>query len=101
MKNTLAPSAKSIFITLRLLARMSAADAAIQKRTHGSGITALLISNEEIEDLVKTVKSFEKSGFLVRGISDRIKNKAKEQKGGFLPMLLRTLAASMLGNALT
>ena len=102
MKNALVPSAKRIFITLRLLARMSAADAAIQKRkNHGSGITALLISNEEIEDLMKTIKSLEKSGFLVRGISDRIKNKAKEQKGGFLRMLLRTLAASMLGNALT
>ena len=50
---------------------------------------------------MKTIKSLEKSGFLVRGISDRIKNKAKEQKGGFLRMLLRTLAASMLGNALT
>ena len=101
MKNALVPSAKRIFITLRLLARMSAADAAIQKKNHGSGITALLISNEEIEDLMKTIKSLEKSGFLVRGISDRIKNKAKEQKGGFLRMLLRTLAASMLGNALT
>ena len=101
MKNALVPSAKSIFITLRLLARMSAADAAIQKRIHGSGITALLISNEEIEDLMKTIKSLEKSGFLVRGISDRIKNKAKEQKGEFLRMLLRTLAASMLGNLLT
>ena len=102
MKNALVPSAKSIFITLRLLARMSAADAVIQKKkNHGSGITALLISNEEIEDLMKTIKSLEKSGFLVRGISDRIKNKAKEQKGEFLRMLLRTLAASMLGNALT
>ena len=90
MKNALAPSAKSIFITLRLLARISAADAAIQTRIHGSGITALLISNEEIKDLMKTIKLLEKSGFLVRGISDRIKNKAKEQKGGFLPMLLRT-----------
>ena len=103
MKNALVPSAKRIFTTLRLLARMSAADAAIQKKkkNHGSGITALLISNEEIEDLMKTIKSLEKSGFLVRGISDRIKNKAKEQKGGFLRMLLRTLAASMLGNPLT
>ena len=50
---------------------------------------------------MKIVKSLEESGLLIKGINETIKNEAKEQKGGFLPMLLGTLAASMLGNALT
>ena len=80
---------------------MSAADAAIQKTIHGSGITASFTSNEELEDTMKIVKSIEESGLLIKRISETIKNEAKEQKGGFLPMLLGTLAASMLGNSLT
>ena len=48
---------------------------------------------------MKIVKSFEESGLLIKGISETIENKAKEQKDGFLPMLVGTLAASMLGNA--
>ena len=66
-----------------------------------SPTTALTISNEEMEYLMKIVKSLEESGLLIKGINETIKNEAKEQKGGFLPMLLGTLAASMLGNALT
>ena len=50
---------------------------------------------------MKIVNLLEKSGLLVKGISEAIKNAIKEQKGGFLPMLLGTLAASLLGNALT
>ena len=54
-----------------------------------------------MEDIIKTVKSIKESGLLIQGISETIKNEAKEQKGGFLRMLLGTLAASILGNALT
>ena len=61
----------------------------------------IIISNEEMEDIMKIIKSLEKSGILIKGISETIKNEAKEQKGRFLPMLLRTLAASILGNTLT
>ena len=50
---------------------------------------------------MKIVKSLEESGLLIKGISETIKNEAKVQKGGFLPMILGTLAASILGNALT
>ena len=50
---------------------------------------------------MKIVHSSEESGSLIKGISETIKNKPREQKEGFLPMLLRTLAASMLGIALT
>ena len=49
---------------------------------------------------MKIVKSLEESGLLIKGISETIKNEAKEQKGGFLSILLGTLAASTLGNAL-
>ena len=50
---------------------------------------------------MKIVKSREKSGLSIKGTSETIKTEAKEQKGGFLLMLLRTLAASMLGSAFT
>ena len=49
---------------------------------------------------MKTVKSIIESGLLIQGISETVKNKVKEQKGRFLWMLLGTLAASILGNAL-
>ena len=80
---------------------MSAADAAIEKKTYGSGTTALIISNEEMEDMMKIVKSLEELGLLVKKISETIKNETKEQNGGFLPMLLGGLAASLLGSVLT
>ena len=67
----------------------------------GSGFTALIISNEEWKIIMKIVKSFEDSSFITKGVSKTIKNKAKEQKEGFLGMLLDTLGASLLGNLLT
>ena len=68
---------------------------------YGSGTTALITSNEEMDNLMKIVKSLEESGLVVKGVSETIKNEGKEQKGGFLQMLLRTLADSLLGSALT
>ena len=79
---------------------MSVADAPIQKKIYVLGTAALIISNEEIEDITKIVKSVEGSGLLIKGISKTIKNKATEQKGGFISMLLGTLAASISGKAL-
>ena len=61
----------------------------------------LIISNEEMNDVMKIIKSLEESGLLIKGISEIIKNEAKEQNGGFLGMLLGTLGASLLGNLLT
>ena len=101
MKSVLTPLAKIVLLPLGLSAGMSAADAVIQNNIHGSGTTALIISNEEMEDIMKIVKSLEESRLLVKGISETIKNETKEQKGGFPPMLLRTLAAGILGSALT
>ena len=61
------------------------------------------ILNEKISDIIKIVKSFEESGLIIKGVSETIQNKAKEQKGGFLSMLLRyyALSASLLENLLT
>ena len=77
-----------VLLPLGLSAWLSAADTAIQKKIYGSGTTALIILDEEMEDIMKIVKSFEESGLLVKGISEAIKNETKEQKGRFLRMLL-------------
>ena len=53
-----------------------------------------------MKDILKIVKSLENSGLLLEGVSETIKNEAKEQKGVFLSMLLGTLGASLLGNML-
>ena len=64
------------------------------------GLTTLIVSNDEMNDILKIVKSLEDSGILLKGISETIKDEATEQKGGFLSMLLGTLGASLLGNML-
>ena len=79
---------------------MLAADEAIQKKIYVSGTTALIISNEEIEDIMKIVKPLEVYRLLIKGISQMIKKEAKEQKRRFLSILLGTFAASTSGNAL-
>ena len=56
---------------------------------------------KKVNDIMKRVKSLEISGLLIKVISETIKNEAKEQKGGFLRMLLETLEATLLGNLLT
>ena len=80
---------------------MSAIDGIIKKQMLGSGMTTLLISNDEMDDILKIVKSLEKSGLLLKGVSETIQHEAKEQRGGFLSMLLGTLGASLLGDMLS
>ena len=63
--------------------------------------TTLVNFNNEMNAILKIVKSLEESSLLIKGVSETIKNEAKEQKGGFLGMLLGTLGASVLGNLLT
>ena len=53
-----------------------------------------------MEDIIKIVKCLEDSGLLLKGVSKKVQNETKEQKGGFLSMLLGTLGASLLGNIL-
>ena len=67
----------------------------------GSGTTTLIISNDEMNDIIKIIKSLEDSGVLLKGVSETIQHEAKEQRGGFLPMLLGTSGASLFGNLLT
>ena len=67
----------------------------------GSAFTTLIISNEEMKAIMKIVKPLKDSALLIKGVSETIKNKAKEQNGGFLGMLLGTLGASLLENLLT
>ena len=62
--------------------------------------TTLIISNEEINDIMKIVESLEESYLLIKAVSETIKIEAKEQKGRFLSMLLGTLADSLLGSEL-
>ena len=96
--NVLKPLAKSVLISLGLTASASATDAAIHKKMFGSRTTTLIISNEEMNDIMKIVKSLEESDLLIKSVSKTIENKAKEQKGRFLGMLLDSLGASVLAN---
>ena len=101
MKNVLKPLAQGVLIPLGLAA-VSATDAAVHKKIFGSGATTLIISNEEMHDIMKIVKSLEESGLLIKGVRrETIKNEAKKQKRGLLSMLLGTLGASLLGNLST
>ena len=109
MKNVIKPLAKSVLIPLGSTATASAADAGIHKKILGSwhchsssashnhpSSTTLIISNDEMEDIIKIVKSLEDSGLLLKGVTEAVQN----EKGGFLSMLLGALGASLLGNIL-
>ena len=94
------PLAKNILAPLGITAAASAIDAGTQKKIHGSGTTALIISNEEINDIMQIVQALEDCNILLKGITKTIKNETKEREGGFLSMLLGTLGTSLLGNLL-
>ena len=94
IKNVIKPLAKIFLIPLGLTVAASAADAGIHKKILGSGNTTLIISNDEINDIIKIVKSLEDSGLLLKGVIETVQNEIKEQKGG----LLGTLGASLLGD---
>ena len=87
---------------LGLTAAVSATDAVVNKKILGSGNhTTLIVSNDDMQDLLKIVNSLEDSGILLDGITETVKNEVKEQEGSFLSMLLVTLGASLLGDLLT
>ena len=86
------PIAKYVLASLGIIA----IDARIQKKIHGSGITTLIISNEEMNDIMKIVKALEDSNILLKGITKSIENETKEQEGGFLGMLLGTLGVTII-----
>ena len=66
-----------------------------------SSNTTLIVSKEEMNDIMRILKKFEESGLLLKGASKTNKNEGKEQKGGFPNMLLGTLGASLLENLWT
>ena len=93
--NVLKPLPKSVLILFGLTAAASATETVIQKKIYGSETATLIISNEEMNDIMKIVKSFEELGLLLKGDSETIKNEAKEQKRRFLVMLLGALGGSL------
>ena len=123
------PLAKNVLLPLGLTAAASATDAGIKKSIHGSGSkpksnsklkskpkpkseskskprttrqgVTLTIPNRDLDDIMKIIKCLEDHDILIKGVAETVKNETKEQKGGFLGMLLGTLGASLLGNLLT
>ena len=74
IRNVLEPLAKSVLVPLGLTASTSATDAAVYMKMFGSGTTILIISNEVMNDVMKIIESLEKSGLLIKGLSETIKN---------------------------
>ena len=76
-KKVITPLAKSVLIPLGLTAAASAADARIHRKILGSENTTLIISNKDMKDLIKIVKSLEDSGLLLNGITETVQNEVK------------------------
>ena len=103
VRNVIKPLAKTVLIPLGLTTAVSAADEGIYEKISGwrhKNTRTLIISNDEMEDNIKIVKYLD-SSLLLKGVSETVQNEAKEQKEGFLSMLLGTLGASLLGNIWT
>ena len=81
--SVLKPSAKNILKQLGLTTATSVTDAAIHKKMLGSGFTTLIISNKEMNDIMKINKSLEESRLLIQRINETIINEAKKQKEDF------------------
>ena len=84
IKNVIKPLAKSFLILLGLTAVASAAEVGVHQKILGSGNTTLITSNNEMEDIVKIVKSLQDSGLLLNRVTETIQNEVKEQKEDFL-----------------
>ena len=75
--------AKSVFILLGLTAEAAASDAGIHKKILGSGTTTLIISNEEMNDIIKIIQALKDSRILRKGVTKTIKNETKNKKVDF------------------
>ena len=91
---------KKVLTPLGITSAASAIDAVIQKKIHGSGATTLIISNEEMNDIMKIVQALEDSNILLKGVIETIKIE-KEQRGGFLGTLGGTLGPTLLWHLLS
>ena len=105
------PLANNILVPLQITAAASALDARIQKKIHdsgcppstmkvGSGTTTLIISNKEINEIIKMVQVLDDSNILLKGVTETIKNENKEQRGGLLGTLVGTLGSILLESLL-
>ena len=74
------PLAKNILAPLGITAAASAIDAGIQKKIHGSGTTTLIISNKEVNDMMKIVQALKESNILLKEVTKTIKNETKEKR---------------------
>ena len=101
IENVLKTLAKKVLISLGLTAAAAATNTAIDEKVFGSGFTTLIISDEKMEGIIKTVTSLDHLTLLIKDVSETIQNEAKKQKVGLLSMLLGTLSVSLLGNLLT
>ena len=100
VKNVFQLIIKTILIPSGLMAATaaSAAGSGIHKEVLGSGRTTLKISNKEIEDVMKIVKSLDDSGLFTKGAIQTTENETKWQKGSFFGMLSGTLGENLVGN---
>ena len=94
------PLANNVLAPLGITVAPSATDEGIQKKIHGSGTITLMISNEEMNDIMKIVQALEDSNILPQAVTKTLKNETKEQKAEFLSMLLDTSGPSLLGHIL-
>ena len=83
IKNVIKPLAKSVLISLGLTAAASAADAGIHKKILGSGTATLIISNEEMNDVMRIVQALEDSIFYWKESPKQLKTKQKNKKEDF------------------
>ena len=95
------PLAKNILVPLGITAVASAIDAGIKKKMVLGKSQSSIISNREVNDIIKIVKALEDSNILLKGVTESIKKETKEQKGGFLGTLVGTLGSILLGNLLS
>ena len=84
-----APSAKNVLAPLGITATASAIDAGIQKKIHGSGTTTLIISDEEMNDIIKIVQALEDSNTLLKGLTNTIRNENKRTKRQIFKYVIR------------
>ena len=96
MKNILKPLAKSISIPLRLTVVASETDATIHYKMFGFGTTTLITFNEEMNDIMKIVKSLEESSLLMKRASETIQNEAKKTKRRIFQYVVRYIKCKFI-----
>ena len=83
------PLAKNVLAPLGITAATSAIDAGIQKKKKGSGNMTLIISNEEINDIIKIIQPLENYNIIIKGITKTIKNKTEKTKRSIFKYVIR------------